>query len=502
MGIRTGKQVLDGMRDDREVWSDGARVRDVTTDPRFAGGARTLAELYDLQNEPDLIDSMTYESPTSGERVGLSFIEPRSADDLTRRRVMVKTWNDYTCGMYGRSPDFMNVMITGFAAAEETFAAGGKEFGQNIRNYYHHIRENDVATTHALVSPQVDRSKPLDQQEKDISARIVRETDAGIVIHGARMLATLAAFADDLVVMPAPSYPLPDTDEAKAHAYGFAIPSATKGLKYIARPSVMQTNAGSPMDFPLASRFDDSDCMVIFDNVLVPWERVFIYRDVDVYNHIYPRTLATTQTAHQYCTKDWAKAEFMMGLGFALARSTNVDSFLHIQGLLTELINIASFVRSSVIASEVETEPGPGDTVLPRRWALEAVRFMYPPMFRRSCEIIQTIGAGGLMMVPSYAELDGPMAEEVERYFQAANADSKTRIKMFRLACDAAVTSFSGRQQLYERYFAGDPVRAAGGVYNAFDKEPALARITELHDALERRIDREDPFDGVARAGA
>lgn len=121
MGIRTGQQYLDGLRDDREIWCDGERVKDVTTDPRFAGGAKTLAELYDLQHTPDLIDQMTYKSPTSGDRVGLSFIQPRSTEDLAARRTMFKIWNDYTCGMFGRSPDFMNVMFSSYAAAHEAF---------------------------------------------------------------------------------------------------------------------------------------------------------------------------------------------------------------------------------------------------------------------------------------------------------------------------------------------------------------------------------------------
>jgi len=487
-GIRTGAQYLEGLRDGRELWCDGERIRDVTADPRFAGGARTQAELYDLQHRPELTERMTYISPTTGNRVGLSFIEPRSPDDLARRRGMFKIWNDHTCGMFGRSPDFMNVLLSAFGAAHEAFDTAESRFGKNVRAYYEYARENDIATTHALISPQVDRSKGIEFQEKDIAARVVGDNDKGFLINGVRMLATLAAIADEIVVMPAPSYPLADSEEAKAHAFGFAIPIATPGLKLIARPPVSHQNAGSPMDFPLAHRFDDSDCMVLFDNVLVPWERVFIYRDIEAYNAAQRETHAHTHSSHQFSTKDWAKAEFMRDLAIALARSTNVDTFQHIQNMLGELIHTVELVRSCLVTAELEAIPGPGGTVVPRREPLQTVKFLFPPRFRRACEIIQIIGAGGLFMVPSFAMLERELAPEVERYFQAANVDARERIRLFRLACDAALTSFSGRQQLYERYFAGDPVRAQAAYANAFDKGRSIARITGLLDRWEAEL--------------
>ena len=488
MGIRTGQQYLDGLRDDREVWCDGERVEDVTTDPRFAGGARTQAELYDLQHRPDLIDAMTYESPTTGDRVGMSFIQPRSAEDLAARRRMFKIWNDYTCGMFGRSPDFMNVMFSSYAAAYEAFDTKDSKFGKNIAAYYEFMRENDLASTHALVSPQVDRSKTPEFQEKDIAARIVGDNDKGFIINGVRMLATLAAISDELMVMPAPSYPLTDAEEAKDHAFGFAIPVATPGLKLIARPSVVHQNAGSPMDYPLSNHFDDSDCMVLFDNVLVPWERTFIYRDIAAYNDSQKKTHTHTHTSHQFATKDLAKAEFMRDLAITVARSTNVDQFLHIQNMLGELIHVPEWVEACIRTAEQDCHPGPGGTVVPRRERLQTVKFLFPPQFRRACEIIQVIGAGGLFMVPSFAMLESDLAPEIEKYFQASNIDSHERIRLFRLACDAALTSFSGRQQLYERYFAGDPVRSQASYANSFDKEPSIARITGLLDKWESEL--------------
>jgi 4-hydroxyphenylacetate 3-monooxygenase len=230
MGIRTGKAFLDSMRDERQIWIDGELVKDVTKDRRFAGAAQTMAELYDMQHDPKLIDAMTYVSPSSGERVGLSFIQPQSVDDLVRRRGMVKIWMDATCGMFGRSPDFMNINLAGFASAAAEFGRTEKRYGENVWNYYVHARENDISMTHTLINPQVDRSKPVEKQEKDLAAKVVKETDAGIVINGARMVSTLCAYSHDIMVMP--STLLAVSPEAAPYAFGFSIPVASPGLRF------------------------------------------------------------------------------------------------------------------------------------------------------------------------------------------------------------------------------------------------------------------------------
>src|SRR3954454_22861356 len=493
MPIRTGKQFLESLRDDRQVLIDGERVRNVAADPRFAGAAQSLAELYDMQHDRALHDRMTFPSPSSGEAVGLSFIEPRSIDDLIRRREMIKLWMDATCGMFGRSPDFLNVMVTGLAAAAPEFGRSDPRFADNIRAYHVLARERDLCMTHTLLNPQVDRSRPVERQEKDLAAKIVKETDAGIVINGARMVSTLCAYADEILVMP--STFLPTNDEAAPYAFGFAIPVAAPGLRFVCRPSVVHQNAASPLDFPLSSRLDEGDGLAVFDNVLVPWERVFIHRDPAMCNGLFQRTQAMPQVMHQFSTKNLAKSEFMMALGFAIAKSTNIDQHLHVQGMLAELIQFSEFCRACLRASEADAAANAQGVMTPAAMPLWTVRMMFPKMFVRACEIIQTLGAGGLVSVPSYAETTSPVWGDVERYFQAANADARSRIKLFRLAFDASVSTFAGRQQLYERYYSGDPVRLAGTLYDIYDKDPHVDRIANLLDDLEaRRSDQNAPL--------
>lgn len=485
MTIRTGQAFLDSLRDGRQLWIDGELVADVTTDRRFAGAAQTMAELYDMQHDPALTERLTYASPTTGGRVGLSYIQPKTRDDLVRRRAMVKTWMDATCGMFGRSPDFMNINIAAFAMAAPEFSRVEPRYGENVQNYYEYCRENDVSMTHTLINPQVDRSKPVEQQGKDLAAKVVRDTDAGIVISGARMVSTLAAYSHDIMVMP--STYLANSPEAAPYAFGFSIPVATKGMRFICRPSVIHQGAASLMDYPLSARLDESDAMVIFDEVLVPWERVFIYRDAEMCNGLYNRTGSMPQIMHQFSTKNLAKAEFMMGLGFSIARSTSIDQHLHVQGMLAELIQFTEMVRACLVASEADAASGPTGFMAPAAMPLWTVRMMFPKMFIRMCEIIQILGAGGLVAVPSYAETTSPIWPDVEKYFQSASSNSKDRIKLFRLGADAAISSFSGRQQLYERYYSGDPVRLAGMLYSMYDRDTYMDRISHLLDRLEQR---------------
>src|SRR5437899_10061592 len=204
MGARTGKQYIEGLRDqEREVWLRGERVKDVTTHPGLANGARAIASLYDMQHDPKLRDEMTYVSPTSGARVGLSFIIPRTREDLERRRVMMLNWARTTCGMMGRSPDFMNVTYAAWAGAADYFAQGqGRpEFAENMRHYYEYIRENDLTLTHSLINLQRSRTvSGVFNLEEGTALQVLRETDAGIVVRGARILATLGPLADEIGV--------------------------------------------------------------------------------------------------------------------------------------------------------------------------------------------------------------------------------------------------------------------------------------------------------------
>jgi 4-hydroxyphenylacetate 3-monooxygenase len=225
--------------------------------------------------------------------------------------------------------------------------------------------------------------------------------------------------------------------------------------------------------------------MVIFDDVLMPWERVYIHRDAELRDGLYKRTGIMPQIMYQFSTKNLAKSEFMMGLAFAIAKTTNIDQHLHVQCMLAELIQDTEFCRACLrgergrCGAEPVLRHNPGGDA-----AVDGAHDV-PEDVRADVRDHPVFGAGGLVVVPSYAELDGPVASDVTTYFQAANIDAKTHIKLFRLAFDATVSPFAGRQQLYERYYSGDPARLAGTLYGLYDKETHIERIFGLLDDLE-----------------
>ena len=184
MPIRNASQFLDALKDDRDISIEGERVRDIAGDPRFAGAARAMARLMEMQHEPGLHEIMTYESPDTGDPVGMTHLQPRTKDEVAARNDAIKVWMDESCGMLGRSPDFKNVMISAYATAGERFDREAFKGGDNIRDFHRHVRENDLITTHVLVNPQVDRSRPAHLETSDVIARIVGETDAGFVDPG------------------------------------------------------------------------------------------------------------------------------------------------------------------------------------------------------------------------------------------------------------------------------------------------------------------------------
>ena len=227
---------------------------------------------------------MTYVSPTTGDRVGLSFIIPRTREDLEKRRAMMLNWARTTCGMMGRSPDFMNVTYAAWAGAADYFAQGehGRpEFAENMRRYYEYIRENDLTLTHSLINLQRSRTvSGIFNLQEGTALQVIRETDAGIVVRGARILATLGPLADEIGV-----YSPRMARHAETHspfAVSFAIPCGTPGVHFLCRESF--DLGRSHFDHPLGSRFEEMDCVVFFDDVLVPWERVFLLGDVDLLN--------------------------------------------------------------------------------------------------------------------------------------------------------------------------------------------------------------------------
>jgi 4-hydroxyphenylacetate 3-monooxygenase len=478
MPARTGRQYLDGLREqEREVWLGGERVRDVTRHPGLKNGARAIASLYDMQHDAKLRDTMTYVSPKTGDRVGLSFIIPRSREDLERRSAMMLAWARTTCGMMGRSPDFMNVTYAAWAGAKEFFAHGRAEFGENMERYYEYIRENDLTLTHALINLQRSRTvSGVFNLQEGTALQVVRETDAGIVVRGARILATLGPLADEIGVY-APRMGR-HTESHSPFALSFAIPCGTRGLRFLCRDSFDEGR--SPFDQPLGSRFEEMDCIVFFDDVLVPWDRVFLLGDVDRLNATAHATHSSAHSAHQGAAKNLAKCEFVLGTALLMTHTLGNAHLPGVEERIGELMLTTQLTRACLRAAEADAKLDEWGVMCPDPLLAESPRNLFMTAYPRMIEILQLLGSSSFMLTPSEADFKGPLKPTIEQYLATDSTPAKERVKLFRLAWDLAGSAFGSRQVLYERFFASDPLTRARALAAIYPKQEAIDRVLEF----------------------
>ena len=465
-GARRGAQVLQRLREQPpSIWYKGEQVKDVTVHPALKGGVHTLARLYDLQWEK--ADTCLYDSPTSGKKVARSFMMPKTHEELASVSRAMKVWEDYTFGMMGRVPDYISRAMTGYAAGAPFLAEADPRFGKNAVRYYEYLRENDLCLTHTLIPPQANRAvSSAKQADPFLAARIKEETDAGIVIRGCRMLATLP-ISDEIMVFPSTLLKSPEEDAP--YAFGFSVPNNTPGLRFICRESF--DYGRSHFDHPLGSRFEEMDALVVFDDVFVPWENVLLYRDVKRCNEAYARTGAVVHMTHQVVVKNIAKCEFMLGLAALMVNTIGAEIFQHIHEKLAELWVNTETMKAFLRTAEADAALDEWGVMRPAWNPLDAARNLFPRLYPRMVEIIQQIGASGLVSMPMESDLKGPLVEDIKKYYQAARADAFERIPLFRLAWDASISAFATRQVLYERFFFGDPVRMAGALVTGHNSQ-------------------------------
>jgi 4-hydroxyphenylacetate 3-monooxygenase len=465
---RTGKEYLQALKENPpNLWYKGQKVEDPTAHPVFRGIVHALAQMYDMQHDPRYRDTLTYEQ--NGQRYAMSLLPAKSKEDLARRSAAYKLWADAHLGMMGRSPDYLNAVLMAFQESAEFFGP----YADNVRRYVQHVREKDLATTHCLTNPQVNRAKSnLEQPDPYIPLGVASENEKGIVVRGARMLSTLPT-ADELLVFP--STLLKEGPGADKYAIAFAIPTNTPGLHFISRESMAVGD--SSYDYPLSSRLEEMDCLTVFDDVFVPWERVFIYKDLQRCNTAYAETGALMHMAHQVVVLKNAKTEAFLGLVSLIGETIGADTFPHVQEKIAEVIVYLEAMKGFWARAERDAKPNKYGLFCPDRGAIDGARNLYPRLYPRINEIVQQIGASGMITLPSEADFDSPVGPHLEKFLQSATLPARERVQLFRLAWDMTMSGFGARQTLYERFFFGDPVRMYQTLYSVYDKEPYKQRI-------------------------
>ena len=452
MPARTGAQFLAGLGTPREIWVDGERIRDVVGHPKLAGAAEALAGVFDLHHQfPD--DCLTPD-PETGEPIAVSHMIPRSRADLEHRHRALQRVAEFSVGLMGRTPDYMNVTYAGFAGRPDEWGAFGNDAGcERLIAYQKKLRREDLSLTHTIVQPTIDKAQgDSPRAGNPYALHKVADTEHGIVVRGARILATLAPFADEIAVYPA--QPLPDG--ADAYALSFCIPMSTPGLKFICRDSV---SAGrNRFDHPLSSRFDEQDAFVIFDDVEVPRDRVFIDCNLALYNTVM-RTSWPPNVQQQTMIRAQTKLEFAWGLGLRMAEAINSADPATMQ-MLGEAWTYAELTRSAVLAAEAGAYEWGAGFWAPAAGPLHALRASLPGWFPRVNEILRLIGSHNMFATPTAAQLADPdLRKLIDRYLPGAKIDAEQRIRIFRLAWDYAGSALASRNEQYERFYLASAAR-------------------------------------------
>ncbi len=475
-GARTGEQFLEGLRQGgREIWLNGELITHPLDHAELRAAGLSMARVFDLQHEH--ADEMLASAPDHPDRlVNVTHLIPRTIDDLRRRRHAIELVARISGGTMGRTPDYLNVTFACFAGRPDVWSRRGNEQGAaNLVAYQKYMRDNDLSTTHALMNPQVDRSLPeAEQAMGEVSLHKVGETPETIVVRGARMLATLAPFADELLIYPGSDIRPQDG----RYALSFAVPIATPGLRFICRDSYSRQR--EHFDYPLSSRFDEMDAVVIFDDVEIPKDRTFLDGDTIGYSEVITDTGWRGHIMHQAFTRAYVKLCFAFGLGHAIANTTGVIRFDHIQEKLGQIWAMSELARSALVAAEAGAQLDEGGVMYPDDRPFLALRGEMPKWLPRCNELLQLIGGGGFMATPSKADIEGPLHEQIEQYFQAAGSGAQRRIRLFRLAWDFLGSELGGRGELYERFYLSDSWRMTALAYKLADKSFAESLVEQF----------------------
>ena len=448
----TGDEYVESIRDGREVWIYGERVTDVTTHPAFRNSVRMTARLYDALHSPDTRRVLTTKTDTGSDGYTHRFFRAaRSARDLVGDRDAIAAWAKLTYGWMGRSPDYKAAFLGTLGGNPEFYAP----YQDNARRWYRESQEKVLYWNHAIIHPPVDRNRPPDEVA-DVFVHATKETDAGIILNGAKVVATGSAITHQTLIA---HYGIPL--KKREYAIVCTVPMDAPGMKLICRPSYSLQAAvtGSPFDYPLSSRLDENDAIFVLDEVLVPWENVFIYGDVEKATTVFPMSGFLPRFTFHGCTRLAVKLDFIAGLLLKALEVTGSGDFRGVQTRVGEVLAWRNMMWAFTDSMAHAPDAWFGGTVLPKLDAGLAYRWFMTVGYPRIREIIQQDLGSALIYLNSHAvDFQNPeIRPYLDRYVRGSNGyEAVDRVKLMKLLWDAVGTEFASRHELYERNYGGN----------------------------------------------
>jgi 4-hydroxyphenylacetate 3-monooxygenase len=479
---KNGRAYLTSLRDNRSIYIDGRQVTDVTADVAFANAVATAARLYDFQAEASNVELMTFRSPTSGGQVNRAWQLPRSHGELVQRRRALQQWAQLTCGMVGRSPDHVASTLAGFRMGLAAFRAYDPARAAALDDYFTYARDNDLFLSYVIINPQADKAKSArEQPDAQLFASIVDEDTQGITIRGAKMLATSGVMANELLVSGFQALQTGD----EAYAFTAAVPLSAKGLTLMSRRSYEQ-NAASTFDYPLASRFDENDAVVYFEDVKISWDRVFVCRDLKMAQAQWHDTRAHVFHNYQCMIRLTVKLQFLLGLARKIAETNNIINYPQVRETLGLMAAKVNNIEALVVAMESAGENFEGYYV-PNRSMLCTAQVIAQTTYPEIVEAIRTLAGGGLIMLPaSHADFESPVTNAIIHKTQRSPvANPVERVKLMKLAWDAVGSEFGSRHLQYEMFYSGAAFVTRGNAFRFFDWSGPKRIVEEFMDTYE-----------------
>lgn len=442
------------LNDGRVVYYQGKRVENLTTEPVFAKTLTFVQRYYELEKE----EPETYLYQENGHTYSALFRPTKKVEDLVDKRKIYEKIARESFGFLGRTPDFIDTGIAVLDAYADVLGQDHRiNYAQNIRGWAQQVKTNDCFVSHAIQNPQVDRQASLSEllaSGQEFAAVWIKEKrEDGIIVRGAKQVNTLAPLADELLVFNLPGL----HDEDDQFALAFSLPVATEGVKLVCRKPTMKTGT-SLKDYPLSAAFDEMDAFVIFDDVFVPNDRLFVCGSVEKSNAFFPESGLFVHTAHQDEVRGFVKLEFVTALAVRLAEKLGLTSFLRVQEMLGTLTVHLEMIKSSIIASEVNAKLEK-EIMTPDMQVLLAVRASLTGYYDEALRVIAELAGGSMVGIPDFREFkNAEIAELLKISLKSPLIDAQDRALLLNLAWDLTGEAFGQRQRLYEFLHGGNPL--------------------------------------------